>query len=604
MSESNTNKPFVIFEKFKTLIYTTALYVYYVFYGGRGGGKSENIAACLIIRMACSSFPLRVLCVREIQSSISESVKSLIEGKIEQMGLMHLFTFTRDEIRCINGGVFMFKGLRTSNAANLKSIYNIHVTWCEESEVLSKESLELLLPSVLRTPKSIIIFSFNPRYQDDPVYDMFLAKKPPKNAFIMKVGFEDNPFFKTSGLEAQRLHDLEVKPLSEYKHKWEGEIRKLSENSLFNEKAVEKARYPDHPPREEFYRIVIAVDPATTHKDYSNEYGIVVVGAHESGTLWMLENKTALHTPHSFACEVAELYNKWEAESVVVETNQGGDFIKATLLSQDSSLNVLEVRASRDKIYRAAPVAQLLSLGNIKLLDTPSSGAKTLMDQMSKVTTQGYIGPRGSSPDALDAFVWGIYELAGITEKDTEGTLFKLSYFDFQSGFDFRPPQSSLFICCDARYACCIEYERVESATIERRIVAKSCFIIETQDLIKAEMPNGKSVGDYAEVYLPEREVFYNLTWENLIFYEDKLEEDLDHLALQTLEKIKQNALMFDPDFEKHNFKDARGNLLAVGLLRFKLSEKTQSSSNPNSSNRDIFADLTTKTLCFLIQNL
>lgn len=577
------NKPFAIFEQFKSLIHTTANYTYYAYYGGRGGGKSENVAACLILMSTMAVH--RILCVREIQSSISESVKALLEGKIEAMGLSHLFEITRDEIRCINGSVFMFRGLRTSNAANIKSIFKVTLSWVEESETLSQESLSLLLPSVLRTPGAKIIFTFNPRYEDDPVYKMFISQKPPPKSKIVKINHSDNPFFKSSGLEEQRLHDLEVLPKSEYRHKWEGEIRKLSENSLFNERDIELARMIDRPNLKEFYKIVIAVDPATTHKDHSNEYGIVVCAAREDGTYWMLANHSKVHTPSSFAIEVDQLYKRWGAECAVVETNQGGDFIKSTLLQQNPKMNVIEVRASRDKVHRASPVANMLSLGKIKLLDTENSNYKHLIRQMSLMTTQGYIGPRGESPDALDAFVWGIYYLADLSEKDTEGTLFDTRWLNHQEGYDFRSPKPSLFICASSTEIACIEFKIAENNSLERKLVIIDCFIDEIAKT--TEIVNDRK---YESVWISERAAFYDIgdSITNIIFYDDTFEDkDLDHLALQTCGILRQ-GFVFTENMKDRSYKDVFGNLLYIILGRYKLEQKWDC--------------LVTKTFCFLVK--
>lgn len=581
MSNAPTSAPFAIFEQFKSLIHTTANYTYYAYYGGRGGGKSENVAACLILISTMAVH--RILCVREIQSSIGESVKALLEGKIEAMGLSHLFEITRDEIRCVNGSVFMFRGLRTSNAANIKSIFQVTFSWVEESETLSQESLNLLLPSVLRTPGAKIIFTFNPRYEDDPVYKMFISQKPPPKSKIVKINHDANPFFKASGLEEQRIHDLEVLPRSEYLHKWEGELRKLSENSLFNERDVELARMPDMPELGEFSKIVIACDPATTHKDYSNEYGICVCAMRKNGEFWLLANHSKVHTPSSFADEVDLLWSRWGAAAVVVETNQGGDFIKSTLLQKNPRLNIIEVRASKDKIHRASPIANMMALGKIKLLDTERSNAKHLIRQMANVTTQGYIGPKGSSPDALDAFVWGIYELANLSEKDTEATLFDLRWLDPQKGFDFRSHQCSAFICCDNSHFVAIEFKIAENNSLQRRLIVEHCTSDDLANLQEYVMDMR-----YESVWLCEREAFYNIHSANLVFYDDAYEDkDLDHLALQTCNVLRQHLVASEITRDA-KYKDAYGNILHIFLSRFKLEQKQEC--------------LITKTLCLLVR--
>lgn len=583
MVEPKTQKVEIL-EAFKPLLDFPSVYTYYVYSSGRGCGKSYGIGQALIIRSAMRR--IRILCIREVQKSLNESVKALLESLIVNMGLENLFTIKHDSIECVNGSRFLFMGMREANAVNVKSIADIDITWIEEAEAFTKRSWELLVPSVTRTSNPFIVISFNPRFEHDVIYQTFFVKKPPPKSFIKKLKPENNPFFASSNLEVQRQHDYETMPPSEYKHKWLGELIRVSENSLFDGAAIERAKTTSVPDLKEFSRIIIACDPATTHKEFSNEYGIVVCGMHRSGKYWMLDNCSATHTPSSFAIKVDELVRLYEAHAVVVETNQGGDFIKSTLLQKNPFLQIVEVRASKDKVHRASPVANMMALDKIVLLDLESTNTAHLATQMANITTQGYIGPKGSSPDALDAFVWGIYELAGLSDRDTENTLFDVRLLDKQEGFNFRPELPSLFVCADSQHFVAIEFIIAENNSLDRRLVSLHCFADDLKNLDVLCAKN-EAIQKYESIWVCEREAFYTLK-SGVVFYDASYDDkSLDDLALQTLQTLKQGVVIDESSLDAH-YRDVYGRLIPIFLGRYKLEQKQEC--------------LVVKTFCLLVR--
>ena len=394
-------------------------YTYYVYYGGRGGGKSEGVAQCLAILAA--KYKLRILCIRETQNTIADSVKTTIEQWIVKMGLESFFTITRDEISSITGSKFLFRGMQNYNAANIKSISQVDITWIEEAEAFSKRSWELLVPSVLRTENPKIICTFNPALADDIVYRTFLSHTPPPKSFIKKINWRDNPYF-PKFLEEKRRFDEENLPEGDYKHIWEGELISFTAHSLWNEKAFKNLVSNEPYESNQYVKTIVAADPATTNKDFSNEYGVVVCGATEGGLFHVIEDASGHYDPEEFANQIVTQYYRYNCTEVVVEVNNGGDFIKSTLLKTDPRLNITEVRAARDKVQRALPVANLAYQNKIRHIN---GGFPLLERQMKLTTTIGYQGPKGESPDRLDAMVWGIYALAGLSDTTTSNTIFK-----------------------------------------------------------------------------------------------------------------------------------------------------------------------------------
>lgn len=188
---------------------------YKVLYGGRGGAKSFVVADYLILE-ACRE-PMRILCAREFQTSIADSVHALLTSRIHELGLSDIFTIQEKSITCLNGSEFIFKGLRR-NTTEIKGLFNIKKAWVEEAQVVSGASWELLIPTV-REQDSEIIVTFNPKHATDATYKRFVLDPPP-NAYVRKVSYRDNPFF-PAVLEMERLELLRKDPEA-YDHVWAG----------------------------------------------------------------------------------------------------------------------------------------------------------------------------------------------------------------------------------------------------------------------------------------------------------------------------------------------------------------------------------------------
>lgn len=405
-------------------------YMYCVYYGGRGGGKSEEVAKALVILAA--SKPLRILCIRETQSSISDSVKAGLEKWIMQLGLEDVYKITNDGLYSSCGSRFMFKGMQNYNAGNIKSISMIDITWIEEAEYFSKRSWDLLIPSVIRVKNPLIIATFNPAFEDDIIYKTFISGTPPPKSFVKKVSYKDNIYFKDTPLELQRAFEEKNTPEAEYRHKWLGELISADEESLWNNSVIDRMISDDEFNVSMYSNIVIGCDPATTNRDYSNEYGIVVMGITYDGMYHCVEDGSGNYNPNQFAMKVSQLYKKCNATEVIVEVNNGGDFIKSALLSIDSTLNVSEVRASSSKVTRFIPVANLAHMGKVKHI---RGGFKKIERQMKLTSDKGFKGILGESPDRLDAYTWALYKLAGLTDKDTEQSVFKPEWFNKHHNF-------------------------------------------------------------------------------------------------------------------------------------------------------------------------
>lgn len=163
---------------------------YKVAYGGRGSGKSWGMATALIILAIKSKS--RILCTRQLQTSIKDSVHKLLCDRIAELKLEEYFTITKDAIRCYNGSEFLFKGIQ-NNVMEIKSIEGIDYCWVEEAQSVSNESWDVLIPTI-RKEGSEIWVSFNPDRDEDPTYQRFVVH-PPKDCISVLINYYDNKHF-------------------------------------------------------------------------------------------------------------------------------------------------------------------------------------------------------------------------------------------------------------------------------------------------------------------------------------------------------------------------------------------------------------------------
>ena len=199
---------------------------YKVLYGGRGGAKSWGVARALLIKAAQN--PLRILCAREFQTSIKDSVHKLLCDQIEALGLGTFYEITQTNIKGKNGSEFSFVGLK-NNVANVKSYEGVDICWVEEAQTTSRMSWNVLIPTI-RKEKSEIWITFNPELETDETYQRFVLK-PPEDCIVTKVNWSDNPWFpETLKLEKDALKHRDPQA---YNVVWEGLCRQTVDGAIF-----------------------------------------------------------------------------------------------------------------------------------------------------------------------------------------------------------------------------------------------------------------------------------------------------------------------------------------------------------------------------------
>lgn len=209
-------------------------------HGGRGSGKSHFFAESFVER-ALMTPGHRAVCIREIQKSLEQSVKRLIEDKIEKLGVGSYFDVLDKEIRTPGDGLVIFQGMQNHTAESIKSLEGYDLAWVEEAQSLSQRSLDLLRPTI-RKPASELWFSWNPNDKKDPV-DVFLrGDVRPPGAVVVQANWQDNPWF-PDVLKAEMEWDRARDP-DKYAWIWGGGYRTLSSARVFRNWRVEEFETP------------------------------------------------------------------------------------------------------------------------------------------------------------------------------------------------------------------------------------------------------------------------------------------------------------------------------------------------------------------------
>jgi phage terminase large subunit len=199
---------------------------YKIYFGGRGAGKSHSAAKALLVLGAKSA--IRVLCAREYQTSIKDSVHKLLCDQIHLMGLEGFYEITQSAIRGKNGTEFAFIGLK-NNVANVKSFEGVDYCWVEEASTVSRNSWNVLIPTI-RKEGSEIWVTFNPELETDETYQRFVVR-PPEGAIVQKINWSDNPWFpEVLALEKDALKSRDP---SAYQTVWEGLCRLTVDGAIF-----------------------------------------------------------------------------------------------------------------------------------------------------------------------------------------------------------------------------------------------------------------------------------------------------------------------------------------------------------------------------------
>jgi phage terminase large subunit len=218
-------------------------------YGGRGAGKSYTVATCLVLQ--AMERHERVLCGRELQKSIRDSSKRLIDDAIDRLGVRAAFNSTEQEIRGPHESLFLFSGIK-GNANGIKSMEGITTFWGDEAQAFSQSSIDTLVPTI-RKPGSRLIWTWNPDLDTDPVDAMFRGNHldederhkflPPPQSIVREINYTENRWF-PDVLRAEMEYDRS-RDFDKYEHVWLGKYRRNSEARVFRNWEVREFASPE-----------------------------------------------------------------------------------------------------------------------------------------------------------------------------------------------------------------------------------------------------------------------------------------------------------------------------------------------------------------------
>ena len=196
-------------------------------YGGRGSGKSWGAATALLI--VGTQEKTRIICAREVQKSIKESVHRLLSDRIKDLNLSHFYEVLETEIRGKNGTTFSFSGLSQHTVDSIKSFEGCDICFVEEGQTVSKKSWDVLTPTI-RKDNSEIWICMNPELDSDETYKRFVVNKPP-HCTAVEINWQDNPFF-NEVMEQERQHCLISAP-DDYETIWNGKCRSAVVGAIY-----------------------------------------------------------------------------------------------------------------------------------------------------------------------------------------------------------------------------------------------------------------------------------------------------------------------------------------------------------------------------------
>ena len=255
--------------KLLPLIRDFGSYRYFLIEGGRGGGKSQAVSRFILY--LAEQYNLRIVCGREIQNSIKESVYSLLTDLITQYNLNYQ-VFAKSIVSRVTKTEINFRGFREQGAFNIQGMEAIDVVWIDESQALTKQTLDVLIPTI-RKDSAKIIFTMNRFVRNDPAYSQFINRE---DCLHIHLNFNDNPFC-TNALKNEAKECLK-KSEQDYNHIWLGLPLDKTEDAVFSHDELESARKAEYPLRPGFTTRVGGFDIARFGDDKCAYVGIEQVG--------------------------------------------------------------------------------------------------------------------------------------------------------------------------------------------------------------------------------------------------------------------------------------------------------------------------------------
>lgn len=377
---------------------------YFFLTGGRGSAKSFHVSTFLL-NLTYEPGHVILFTRWTLVSAHISIIPEYLE-KIDLLGLEDDFTITQQEIiNKTSGSRIVFRGIKTSQGtatANLKSIQGV-TTWVldEAEEMHDEEAFDRIDLSIRHKDlPNRVIMVMNPSHRDHMLYKKFFDPKRDDTTYIHTTYKHNAHNLSESFIEAaertKRTNYLR------YEHIFLGEWIDSAEGLLWDLDLITENRVESHP---ELKRVIVAIDPAVTANKSSDETGILLVAQGVDGHYYVLEDNSGRYSPREWGAVAKETADSLKADAYVAEGNQGHDLVASNLRSVDTSRRVKMVRATRGKHVRAEPIYALYERGMVHHVGQFPKLEKQMISWNPDEDT--------SSPDRVDALVWGISDLSG-----------------------------------------------------------------------------------------------------------------------------------------------------------------------------------------------
>lgn len=270
--------------------------------GGRGSAKSWSFARALLA--IGRSKTTRILCAREVQKSIKDSVHQLLKDQIESLGMSDFYTVLTTEIRGANGTQFSFAGLSEHTVDTIKSFEGVDICWVEEAQAVSNRSWKILVPTI-RKENSEIWFTYNPDLETDETHQRFVVN-PPNDCIVVHMNYKDNPWF-PDVLEQERLHCKKTTP-DDYENIWEGKCRPAVEGAIYykNIQEMESQRRICNVPYDPMLRVHVVYDLG-----WNDSMSIGLIQRHTSEIRIIKYIEDSHRTVADYSAELKKLNMNW-----------------------------------------------------------------------------------------------------------------------------------------------------------------------------------------------------------------------------------------------------------------------------------------------------
>lgn len=398
-----------------------------ILYGSRDTGKSHFIAQKLVYDCINLSY-FKCALIRRYSNTIKETMWSKVISVIDQFGLGVDFHYTEKPIQIIHkptGNKFI--GIGMDDPDKSKSLNDPTHAWYEEADQIKESDFDTFTLGLRNNkgisirefisfnagnPKHWIVEKFFPPYKE---LQKHIEKKDGSHTYIKSIDpmtvilhtcIFHNQFMTDDRRELYR--QMKLKKPKKYNVHGLGLFGRENEGALWSDKMIDETRVKFHP---DLYRLCIALDPSASDKKDSDEAGIIATGKSYDQHYYVLADRSGIYSPKEQATEAIKLYYELNADALVVEKNNGGDWLETVIHDIDPNINVVTVWASRGKATRAEPVVNLYENGFVHHVNR--------LDDLETEQTE-WVPKEGRSPNRVDSLVWGVTWLMGDTIDRTE----------------------------------------------------------------------------------------------------------------------------------------------------------------------------------------